>query len=67
LLTTLNKFGFSLDVPYTAEALAEIALRDKKRKGKSINLIIPIRVGEGALKTIDVDDLKSFIETGLQS
>jgi len=67
LLSTLNKFGFPLDVPYPAETLAEIALRDKKRKGKSINLIIPIRKGEGVLKTIDVDDLRGFIETGLQS
>lgn len=67
LLNTLNKFGFPLDAPYTAETLAEIALRDKKRKGKSINLIIPVRIGEGALKAIDVGDLKCFIETGLQS
>lgn len=67
LLATLNKFGFPLDVPYAPETLADIALRDKKRKGKSINLVIPNRLGEGALKAIDVDDLKELIETGLQS
>lgn len=66
LLNTLNKFGFPLEVPYSAESLAEIALRDKKRKGKTINLVIPIRQGEAALKAIDIDELKSFIETGLQ-
>jgi len=67
LLDLLNKFGFSLDVPYAAETLAEIALRDKKRKGKTINLVIPIRQGEGVLKSIDVDGLTEFIETGLQT
>lgn len=66
LLGMLDKFGFSLEVPYPAETLAEIALRDKKRKGKTINLVIPVRQGQGALKAIDVQDLKSFIETGLQ-
>ena len=65
LLSTLNKFGFSLDVQYTAESLADIALRDKKRKGKTINLVIPIRQGEGILKPIDVDELSDFIEAGL--
>ena len=66
LLNTLNKFGFSLDVPYAATTLADIALRDKKRKGKTINLVIPIRQGEGALKPVDVGDLSALIEMGLQ-
>jgi len=66
LLDLLNKFGFSLDVPYTSQTLAEIALRDKKRKGKTINLVIPLRQGEGVLKPIDIDELSEFIETGLQ-
>ncbi len=66
LLNTLNKFGFSLEVPYTAGSLAEIALRDKKRKGRTINLVIPLRQGEGILKPIDIDDLSNFIEMGLQ-
>jgi 3-dehydroquinate synthase len=65
LVDLLQKFDFSLDVPYSAGTLAEIALRDKKRKGKTIHLVIPIRPGEGALKPIDVDDLTAFIETGL--
>jgi 3-dehydroquinate synthase len=66
LLNTLNKFGFPLDVPYPAKTLAEIALRDKKRKGKTITLVIPIRQGEGALRSIDVDELTALIEMGLQ-
>ena len=66
LLNALNKFGFNLDVPYSASTLAEIALRDKKRKGKTINLVIPLRQGQGVLKPIDVDELTDFIETGLQ-
>lgn len=66
LLAVLNKFGFPLDVPYSAQSLAEIALRDKKRKGKTINLVIPLRQGQGVLKTIDVAELEAFIEMGLQ-
>jgi len=66
LLSVLNKFGFPLDVLYPAQTLAEIALRDKKRKGKTINLVIPVLQGQCVLKPIDVDDLKEFIETGLQ-
>jgi 3-dehydroquinate synthetase len=67
LLNLLNKFGFSLDVPYSAGTLAEIALRDKKRKGKTINLVIPLRQGEGVLKPIDVDELGELIEMGLKT
>ena len=65
LLDVLNKFGFPLDVPYAPQSLADIALRDKKRKGKTITLVIPVRLGECVLKTIDVDELPEFIEMGL--
>lgn len=67
LLEVLNKFGFPLDVPYSAQSLAEIALRDKKRKGNTTNLVVPLRIGQCVLHPIGVDKLVGFIEKGMSS
>jgi len=65
LLEILDKYGIPLDVPYSAPSLAEIALRDKKRKGNTLNLIVPLRIGQCVLHPIAVDELVGFIEKGL--
>lgn len=50
---------------FTAEALAEAALADKKRSGNEITLVIPYQVGNCQLKKVPVTELCSIIAAGL--
>lgn len=52
---------------YTAEALAQAALADKKRAGDSITLVIPHRIGECELRKLPVSDLLPVIRAGLEA
>lgn len=62
---SLEKFGFPLDLPYTAEQLTQAALNDKKRLGDTITLVIPVSLGNCRLKQLPVTQLNDFIKAGL--
>lgn len=66
MLSVLDKFGFPLDCPYTAEELARAALQDKKRRGDKLTLVIPETIGNCLLKTISVEDLEDIFSRGLK-
>ena len=66
ILNSLNKFGFPLECPYTASQLTQAALKDKKRMGDTITLVIPVALGNCQLKQLPIDELESFIEGGLE-
>lgn len=63
---SLKKLGFSIECPYSAAELAGAALKDKKRKGDIITLVIPVSLGNCRLKKIPVDKLEEVIEEGLK-
>lgn len=65
ILEILNRFQFPLNCPYTAEALTEAALQDKKRRGKTITLVIPEKLGSCMLKSVPIDELRKFIDCGI--
>lgn len=65
ILNSLNKFRFPLDCPYSAAELTQAALKDKKRMGDTITLVIPVSLGNCQLKKIPVEELGAFIEGGL--
>lgn len=65
LLAVLNKYKFPLDCPYSAAQLAEAALKDKKRTGDTITLVIPVAPGDCRLTQIPVEKLETFIQKGL--
>ncbi len=50
---------------FSAEELADSALNDKKRKGDSIALIVPERLGKCMTKTVPVDQLTDIIRLSL--
>ncbi|MEA4922370.1 MAG: 3-dehydroquinate synthase [Eubacteriaceae bacterium] len=62
----LEKYKYPLDIDFTADELYNAALRDKKRQGDTINLVIPLKMGECALMEIPVTGLREFIEAGLE-
>lgn len=65
ITAALNKYRFPLDCPYTAAQLTEAALKDKKRMGDTITLVVPIELGDCQLVKVPVDQLESIIEKGL--
>ena len=62
----LAKNGLPTGTKYTAEALAEAALADKKRSGGDITLVIPKKIGVCELKKVPIADLLPIIRAGLE-
>jgi len=50
---------------YSAEELLEAAMRDKKIRGGTIELVVPREIGKCELYKIDVADLAAWIQEGL--
>lgn len=65
LIPLLKKNGLPAECEFTAEELTGASLKDKKRSGNEISLIIPKAYGLCGIKRINIDGLKNFIEKGL--
>jgi len=65
LVQILSKYGFPSACPYNADTLLEAAMKDKKRTGGKIRIVVPLRIGECALREIPVPELGSFFRKGL--
>ena len=65
ILKMLKDKNLPTKCPFNAEELTEIALKDKKRFGDTISLVIPFAIGESKLYKINVSELKDFIQRGL--
>ena len=64
LINALQAHGLPTDNPYAADRLLEAAMRDKKRRGDRLTLIVPRTVGDCMLHDIAVDDLAWWITEG---
>lgn len=58
--------GLPTDIPYGAVALAQAALGDKKRRGDSLTLILPRRMGACFRHSLPIAQLEAFLAAGLQ-
>ncbi len=65
--TLLQKFMLPTETVYNAELLLVSALNDKKRSGKTVNLIIPRSIGNCFVLPTQIDMLRSVIDMGLIS
>lgn len=65
LIEILNVNGLPTTCEFTAEELYKVSLSDKKRSLDTISLIIPEKYGLCKIEKISVDNLKEFIEAGL--
>ena len=61
----LQTFGLPIFTGSSAEALASMALSDKKRSGATVNLIVPVAVGNCVIRPTPVEEIESFIQAGL--
>lgn len=56
----LKALGFDLNCPYDAETLYNRMLRDKKRRGEMIDVILPFEVGDCRIHKISIKELKEI-------
>ena len=65
LEAALLQHGLPTQSPVSAEVLAEGAFSDKKRRGGSITLVLPVEVGVCSLVPFQLEELKDFFQDGL--
>ena len=65
VIDMLSAASLPTECPFTADELTEISLRDKKRFGNTITLVVPYSIGDSRLYKINVTELKDFIKRGL--
>ena len=61
----LERYGLPDATAYSAQALYETTLSDKKRSGDTISLVVPSAWGASQLVRIPVSELPAWIERGL--
>lgn len=61
----LARFDLSVNSPFDAEALQEVMLSDKKRRGDRITLVVPRGIGQCTLHTIAASELTDFVKAGI--
>ena len=59
----LKSLGFDLSCPYDAETLYNRMLRDKKRRGDMIDVILPFEIGDCRIHNISIEELKEIFMT----
>lgn len=60
----LRRHGLPTGTEYAPDALARAALADKKRRGGSIALVVPRRIGKCELVTLPVEELERVFAAG---
>ncbi|MBQ3053298.1 MAG: 3-dehydroquinate synthase [Clostridia bacterium] len=61
----LNNNNLPVSSSFDIENLLDVMVRDKKRQGEEITLVIPEKIGKCVLKTIPVNSLKEFLKCAL--
>ncbi len=62
----LKRYGLPTDCPFGAKELAAVAMKDKKRAGTSITLVLPCRIGESVLHKLPASELEAFLALGTE-
>ena len=61
----LQSFGLPIFTDSSAEELMTMALSDKKRSGATVNLIVPVEIGNCMIRPTPVSEIESYIQAGL--
>ena len=65
IVEAVRACGLDSECPCGWQELSQAALRDKKRRGGQITLVLPRRVGQCELKTMPVSELPDYFRRGL--
>lgn len=61
----ISETGLPISFEYSIEELSEAAMKDKKRRGGSISIIVPERIGNCRIEKMDFGSFKRFAAAGL--
>lgn len=64
LMLMLAKYGLPDEISFSAEEIYDAMLSDKKFSGRSINLIVPQRIGKCRLMQLSLTELKKWLYAG---
>lgn len=64
IIDILDKYGLPTEAPYPLGAMYEAALADKKVSGKTINLIVPQKIGRCVIEKTEAEKLKEWMTAG---
>ncbi|MDY3282131.1 3-dehydroquinate synthase [Dysosmobacter sp.] len=62
----LRRNRLPVSTEFSASELAAAALSDKKRRGDSISVVVPDRIGSCYMKKVSVNDLEAIFRAGLE-
>ena len=65
IIWLLERFGLPVFTNFSAAALADAALSDKKRSGDTVNLILPETIGRCSITPVPVTELETIMQAGL--
>ena len=65
IIALLTAFGLPTGTLFSPEVLYAYTLSDKKRSGSTINLILPLAIGDCVIQAYPISKLQSFLEAGL--
>ena len=57
-------YGLPIDISLDHETIMRFATRDKKRHGRSVNLVVPLAIGHVEVRNVDFPTLRTVIEKG---
>lgn len=60
-----EEFGLPTECGYSIDELYESLIKDKKRRGSGIDIIIPNCIGKCSIRHMELERLKDFIEKGI--
>ena len=61
---TCTAYGLPIGTELPTSTIMRYATHDKKRHGKTVNLVVPIRIGEVAIRTVTIDELEDIARLG---
>ena len=64
LMLALDKYSLPTETEFSAQAMAEASMADKKRQGDSLTLIVPETEGKCVMKKIHKDDVIDWLKAG---
>ena len=62
----LTRYDLPTSCPFDAKALAAVAMKDKKRAGANITLVLPRCIGESVLYKLPAEELEAFLALGTE-
>ncbi len=62
LVKVLKKYNLPTTTDIPMDDLLKVAMKDKKRKGNSITLVLPEKLGKCVLKTVEISELEAMVK-----